>query len=195
MTPAQKRPTAATKHESTRKRAAAPVPVARDVVRVPGYAEPFRRVRVDAVLADARTEAGPALGQEQFAEAFEVTARTVRDWHKRGLPVELGPGGAPRYGPRAMHWGVRFSQLARLNRAPRHLDSAEVERWWLAEQVHERPQDYVAVPLSWSDPRRRALLARACAGKRPAPLDDDDAPDLGDDAADDEAPDDAGDDA
>ncbi len=140
-------------------------------MRVPGFAASFRQAPLDAWLAEPLAAPASTYSQREFADLVDTSVQSLRDWHRRGLPLAPGSGRQPRYDARALWWVIIWHRRQRRGlQAPRHLSAAEVEREWLADQAQADPEGWVLVPLTWSHPLRGELLARAAAGRRPAPM-------------------------
>lgn len=111
----------------------------------------------------------PTATQDEVCEVLDVTPPTIRDWCRRGMPVQGTPA-RPRYvWPDVFTWAACFRERVRKDghRGPRHLSIEEAHEWHLDLQRDMDPAAFVIVPLAHDHPAREAQVRRAAAGFAP----------------------------
>src|SRR5262245_15263479 len=87
--------------------------------------------------------------QEQMCEMFDVSARTLREWHQIGLPKEMGEDGAPVYPfPAANVWVMCYQTKVRTSpnrKGPRHLTVEQADDWHLEHQAELGETEFALV--------------------------------------------------
>jgi hypothetical protein len=111
--------------------------------------------------------------QEEMAEMFDVSPRTLREWHQVGLPRETDEKGRPVYPfPAANIWASCYKAKVRASanrKGPRFLTMEEADRWHLERQVDMGETEFALVPMYWDHPMREKMLRLAAVGLQPPP--------------------------